>query len=119
MSTQQDNKMIVDRWLVAFWGERYDEDAASKLASKEMTLVYSLYEPVRGRVALHGFMTDLRQTFSDLRFSRTSDLVAEGDCVSCRWEGSAVHSGPSLGDFVVGALPPPTGTRCRSAEQRC
>lgn len=50
MSTQQDNKLIVDRWLVAFWGERYDEDAAIKLESDEMTLVYSLYERVRGQV---------------------------------------------------------------------
>lgn len=104
-----ENIAIVEAWLMAFWGKSFDPDIVDKLAASNMTLIYSLHEPCRGTDQIRKFMLGFRQAFPGLEFRTTSKLIANGDCVQFRWEGSGFHGGPPFGNFIIGALPEPTG----------
>jgi predicted ester cyclase len=84
-----------------------------ELATPDILLQYSLHAPRRGREDVKQFMIGFRKAFPDLNFWGAADLIAEGDYVVGRWEGSGTHSGPAFGDFLVGSLPAASGRKMR------
>ena len=111
MSREIDNKAIVGRWFTEFWGKNCDLKVVDELATPDMLLQYSLHEPRRGREDIKAFMTGFRESFPDLNFWGTADLIAEGEYVVGRWEGGGTHTGPAFSDFLVGTLPAATGRK--------
>jgi predicted ester cyclase len=111
MSKEQDNKAIVGRWFIDFWGKTCNLGIVDDLAAPDMLLQYSLHAPRRGRADIKAFMTDFREAFPDLNFWGTADLIAEGDYVVGRWEGGGTHKGPAFSDFLTGSLPAATGRK--------
>jgi len=111
MSKEADNKAIVGRWFIDFWGETCNLAIVDALAAPDMLLQYSLHEPRRGHADIKAFMTDFRRAFPDLKFWGAAELIAEGDYVVGRWEGGGTHTGPAFSDFLVGALPAATGRK--------
>ena len=111
MSKQDDNKAIVGRWFTEFWGKTCNLGVVDELAAPNMLLQYSLHAPRRGRDDIKEFMTDFRNSFPDLNFWGTADLIAEGDYVVGRWEGGGTHTGPAFKDFLAGSLPAATGRK--------
>ncbi len=111
MSKEQDNKAIVARWFVGFWGNPFNPGIVEELAAPDMLLQYSLHEPRRGRDEVMAFITGFRKAFPDLKFWGTADLIAEGDLVVGRWEGGGTHTGPAFSDFLIGSLPANSGRK--------
>jgi predicted ester cyclase len=113
MPKEQDNKAIVGRWFMEFWGKNGNPDIVDELAAPNMLLQYSLHAPRRGPADVKQFITGFREAFPDLNFWGTADLIAEGDYVVGRWEGGGTHTGPAFGDFLAGSLPAATGRKMR------
>ena len=113
MSNPSENKIIVGRWFMDFWGKTCNLGIVDELAAPDMLLQYSLHEPRRGHADIKAFMTAFREAFPDLNFWGTADLIAEGDYVVGRWEGGGTHIGPAFSDFLVGSLPAATGRKMR------
>ena len=111
MGKAQDNKAIVGRWFTEFWGKNCNLSVVDDLAAPDMLLKYSLHEPRRGRADIKEFMNCFRQSFPDLNFWGTAELIAEGDFVVGQWEGGGTHTGPAFNDFLVGSLPAVTGRK--------
>ena len=111
MSKEEYKKAIVGRWFTEFWGKNCDLKVVDELATPDMLLQYSLHEPRRGREDIKAFMTGFRESFPDLNFWGTADLIAEGEYVVGRWEGGGTHTGPAFSDFLVGTLPAATGRK--------
>jgi predicted ester cyclase len=111
MGKAQDNKAIVGRWFTEFWGKNCNLSVVDDLAAPDMLLKYSLHEPRRGRADIKEFMNGFRQSFPDLNFWGTAELIAEGDFVVGQWEGGGTHTGPAFNDFLVGSLPAATGRK--------
>ena len=113
MSKEQENKEIVGRWFMEFWGNPWNPKVIDELAAPDMLLQYSLHEPRRGREDVRDFMTGFRAAFPDLAFGGAADLIAEGDYVVGRWIGGGTHTGPAFDDFLIGALPAASGRKMR------
>ena len=113
MSKEEDNKAIVGRWFVDFWGKTCNLGIVDELAAPDMLLQYSLHEPRRGRAEVADFMNGFRRAFPDLSFGGAADLIAEGDHVVGRWIGGGTHTGPAFDDFLIGALPAASGRKMR------
>ena len=111
MGKEQDNKAIVGRWFTEFWGKNCNLSVVDDLAAPDMLLKYSLHEPRRGRADIKEFMNAFRQSFPDLDFWGTAELIAEGDFVVGQWEGGGTHTGPAFSDLLVGSLPAATGRK--------
>jgi predicted ester cyclase len=111
MSKEDENKAIVGRWFINFWGETCNLEIVDELAAPDMLLQYSLHEPRRGREDIKAFMVGFRESFPNLNFWGTHDLIAEGDYVVGRWQGGGTHTGPAFSDFLAGALPAATGRK--------
>jgi predicted ester cyclase len=105
------NKAIVSRWFTEFWGQTCNLDVVDELGAPDMLLKYSLHEPQRGGDAIKTFMKDFRAAFPDLNFWGTADLIAEGDYVVGRWEGSGTYSGVAFDGFLAGPLCASTGRK--------
>jgi predicted ester cyclase len=110
-SRLEQNKAIVGRWFSEFWGNPWNPKVIEELAGPEMLLQYSLHAPRRGRDDIKAFMLGFRESFPDLSFSGTADLLAEGDYVVGRWIGGGTHTGPAFSDFLAGSLPAATGRK--------
>jgi predicted ester cyclase len=113
MPKEQDNKAIVGRWFMEFWGKNGNPDIVDELAAPNMLLQYSLHAPRRGPADVKQFITGFREAFPDLNFWGTADLIAEGDYVAGRWEGGGTHTGRAFGDFLAGFLPAAAGRKMR------
>jgi len=113
VSSEQENKAVVARWFKGFWGNPWNPRIVDELAAADMLLQYSLHAPRRGRDDVMAFMVGFREAFPDLNFWGAADLIAEGDYVVGRWEGGGTHTGPSFGDFLIGALPAASGRKMR------
>src|SRR3984885_12275633 len=113
MSKEQENKDLVGRWFMGFWGKTYNPSIVDELAASDLLLQYSLHAPRRGHADIKAFMSDFREAFPDLNFWGAADLIAEGDYVVGRWEGGGTHTGPAFSDFLVGSLPAATGRKMR------
>jgi predicted ester cyclase len=113
MSNPSENKIIVGRWFMDFWGKTCKLGIVDELAAPDMLLQYSLHEPRRGREDVKAFMTGFREAFPDLNFWGAADLIAEGDYVVGRWEGGGTHTGPAFSDFLSGSLTAATGRKMR------
>jgi len=113
MTKENDNKAIVGRWFTEFWGKDCNLKIVDDLAAPDMLLQYSLHAPRRGHKDIKAFMSGFRAAFPDLNFWGAGDLIAEGDYVVGRWQGSGTHTGPAFSDFLVGSLPPATGRKMR------
>jgi predicted ester cyclase len=109
MSTQDDNKAIVGRWFAEFWSDKFNPDVVDELASPDIRFHYSLHEPVRGREAVKRFATAFRESFPDLNFWGTADLIADGDYVVGQWEGGGTHTGAAFSELPIGSLPAASG----------
>jgi len=113
MSKEEDNKAVVGRWFIDFWGKACNLSIVDEIAAPDMLLKYSLHEPRKGHADIKAFMTDFRAAFPDLNFWGTADLIAEGDYVVGQWEGGGTHTGPAFNDFLIGGLPVGTGRKMR------
>lgn len=113
MTKALENKAIVGRWFEHFWGNPWNPDIVSELATPNILLQYSLHAPRRGHQDVTNFMTGFREAFPDLKFWGAADLIAEGDHVVGRWEGGGTHTGPAFSDFLIGSLPAASGRKMR------
>lgn len=111
MDAEALNKVIVDRWFVALWGDVCDLTVVDALAAPDILLQYAAETPHRGRDAVKTFMVGFRAAFPDLGFRRLGPLIADRDIVVLRWEGSGAHTGPAFDDFHIGPLPAASGRR--------
>jgi hypothetical protein len=76
VSTEGENKSVVNTWFTNFWGKTCDLAIVDDIAAPDMLLQYSLHAPRRGRDDIKAFMTDFRKAFPDLNFWGTADLIA-------------------------------------------
>jgi predicted ester cyclase len=109
----EENKTVVATWLREFWGSSWNPRIINELAAADINLHHHLHEPRRGRASVTRFMTDFREAFPDLCFQGAGDLIAEGNYVVARWEGSGTHTGPAFSDFRMGSLPAASGRKMK------
>ncbi|MFJ5886603.1 ester cyclase [Kitasatospora cineracea] len=109
----EDNKAVVARWFTEFWGPDFNEAVIDELAAPDIRFEYSLHAPCRGRDEVRAFAKKFRESFPDLAFGGTADLIAEGDYVVGQWIGGGTHTGPAFDDMPIGALPVNTGKTMR------
>jgi predicted ester cyclase len=60
-------------------------------------------------------MTEFREAFPDLNFRVVGDLIAEGNHIVGRWEGSGTHTGPAFCDLRIGSIPAASGRKMKFA----
>lgn len=92
MSSEEENKSLVRRWLTEFWGEgRYA--VADEICAPDYT-VHDPYEPDAppGPEGIKEYAGHFHQAFPGLRIT-IEDLVAEGDRVAARWRAEGTHTG--------------------------
>jgi predicted ester cyclase len=109
----EENKTVVATWLREFWGSSWNPRIINELAAADINLHHQLHEPRRGRASVTRFMTDFREAFPDLCFQEAGDLIAEGNYVVARWEGSGTHTGSAFSDFRMGSLPAASGRKMK------
>ncbi|HEY5273093.1 MAG TPA: ester cyclase [Acidimicrobiales bacterium] len=107
----EENKEVVGRWFTEFWGEEFNPDVIDELADLDIRFEYSMQAPCRGRDEVRAFATKFRESFPDLNFWGTAELLGEGDYVVGQWEGGGSHTGPAFDDLPVGLLPANTGKK--------
>jgi predicted ester cyclase len=105
----EDNKRVVARWFTEFWGPDFNVGVVDELAAPDIRFEYSLHEPLGGHDEVRDFALRFRETFPDLGFGATADLIAEGDYVVGQWKGGGTHTGPAFDDLPVGSLPAGSG----------
>ena len=88
MSKEEQNKALLVRWFTEFWGKDYNPAVVDEVATPGMLLEYSMHEPRRGHRDIKKFMAGFRETFPNMNFRGTADLIAEGDYVVGRWEAA-------------------------------
>ena len=113
MSKEKENKAIVTRWFVKFWGNPVDLSVVDELASPDVLVHYPMHGPRRGREEVKRMMAEFRAAFPDLNFWGVGDLIAEGVYVVGRWDGGGTHTGPAFNDLAVGSLPAGSGKKMR------
>jgi predicted ester cyclase len=101
----EDNKAIIGRWFTEFWGPEFNPAVIHELAHPDIRFEYSLHKPLRGRDAVREFARGFRESFPDLAFGATADLIAEGDYVVGQWIGGGTHTGAPMTDLPLGGLP--------------
>lgn len=101
----EDNKAVVGRWFTEFWGTEFNPGVIDELAHPDIRFEYSLHAPLRGRDAVRAFALGFRDSFPDLGFTGTADLIAEGDHVVGQWIGGGTHTGAPMTDLPLGGLP--------------
>jgi predicted ester cyclase len=111
--SSEDNKAVVGRWFIEFWGSEFNPEIIDELAHPDIRFEYSLHSPRRGRDEVRKFATDFRAAFPDLSFSGTAELIAEGDYVVGQWEGGGTHTGPAFDDLPLGSLAAASGKQMR------
>ena len=97
MSTEKDNKALIERWFRKVWNEGRAE-LIDELRSAE-TVTTGLADgkkPSHGQEPFKRFYMNLREAFPDLHVT-VHDVLAEGDKVAVRFTVEATHSGPALG----------------------
>ena len=109
----EENKAVVGRWFVEFWGKDFNPAVIDELAAPDIRFEYSLHAPCRGRDQVRAFATAFRAAFPDLNFWGTADLIAEGDYVVGQWVGGGTHTGAAFDDWPIGVLPANTGKAMR------
>jgi predicted ester cyclase len=105
MSLEDDNKAVVVRWFGEFWSDNFNPDVVDEIAAPDIKFHYSLHDPLVGREAVKAFGIAFRQSFPDLNFGATADLIAEGDFVVGQWEGGGTHTGAAFAELPIGSLP--------------
>jgi predicted ester cyclase len=110
---EQKNKEIVLKWLVNFWGSKYNPSIIDELAAEDMVLQYSLHKPRKGKADIKDFMKKFRDAFPDLAFDGAYPLLADGEYVIARWVGGGTHTGTAFSDWPVGSLPAASGRKMR------
>jgi predicted ester cyclase len=113
MSVQDDNKAIVGRWFTEFWSDKFNPDVVDELAAPDIRFHYSLHQPLSGREAVKQFGVAFRESFPDLNFWGTADLIAEGDYLVAQWEGGGTHTGAAFSELPIGSLPAGSGKTMR------
>ena len=113
MSVEEENKAVVSRWFAEFWSDNFNPGVVDELAAPDIRFHYSLHEPLCGRDAVKEFGTKFRDSFPDLNFWGTADLIAEGDYVVGQWEGGGSHTGAPFSELPIGSLPAASGKTMR------
>ena len=113
MSVEEENKAVVGRWFAEFWSAKFNPDVVEELAAPDIRFHYSLHDPLTGRAAVKEFGKKFRDSFPDLNFWGTADLIAEGDDVVGQWEGGGRHTGAPFSELPIGALPAASGRTMR------
>jgi len=111
MSIEESNKAVVVRWFGEFWSDNFNPDVVDELAAPDIKFHYSLHDPMVGREAVRAFGIAFRESFPDLNFGATADLIAEGDFVVGQWEGGGTHTGDAFAELPIGSLPANSGKR--------
>ncbi len=111
MSIEDDNKAVVARWFGEFWTDSFDPDVVDELAAPDIKFRYSLHDPLVGRDAVKAFGIAFRESFPDLNFGATAELIAEGDYVVGQWEGGGTHTGAPFAELPIGSLPENSGKK--------
>jgi predicted ester cyclase len=70
-----------------------------------------MHGPIRGRDAVKKMMTEFRGAIPDVNFWGVGDLIAEGDYVVGRRDGSGTHAGPAFDALPMGSLPVHSGRK--------
>jgi len=96
-------KTVVARWFMEFWGNPWNPQIVTELATSGIFLHYPMHEPKKGRAAVTSFMTEFRNAFPDLCFRgcwrsdrrrRLRRRPVGGRC--------GTHTGPAFSDFRMG-----------------
>jgi predicted ester cyclase len=111
MSLEDDNKALVARWFGEFWSENFNPEVVDEIAAPDIKFHYSLHDPLVGREAVKAFGIAFRESFPDLNFGATADLIAEGDFVVGQWEGGGTHTGTAFAELPIGSLPANSGRK--------
>jgi predicted ester cyclase len=111
MTKEQENKAIAARWLKGFWGHAPNPKIVDDLAANDISLQFSLQIPCRGPAAAKTFLAGFREIFPDVEFHQAGDLIADGEYIYGRVQGSGTHAGPAFLDHLVGFFPAHSGRK--------
>jgi predicted ester cyclase len=111
MSLEDENKAVVARWFGEFWSDNFNPDVVDELAAPDIKFHYSLHDPMVGREAVKAFGIAFRESFPDLNFGATADLIADGDFVVGQWAGGGNQTGAAFAELPIGSLPENSGRK--------
>ena len=88
--TERDAKDLVRRYVESVWN-RGDLQALDALTTEDFSYHIGM-QPSRNRAAMTEFIETTRSAFPDWHV-KIAQIIAEGDSVAVRWEGTATHKG--------------------------
>src|SRR5574337_411431 len=106
------NKRLVTEYFAAVWSDNYDPAKWRELADKDILFRYPNHGEFHGIDAAIAMLDSFRESFPDLNFWATEELLEDGDYVIARWEGGGTHTGKELTELVTGGpIPAASGKK--------
>lgn len=103
---------MVSEYFTAIWSDNYEPEKIRELASPDMLWRYPMHGEFYGTEAVITMLDSFRESFPDLNFWATADLLEDGDYVIAQWEGGGTHTGKALTELPHGG-PIPAGSGCK------
>ncbi|AOO59867.1 hypothetical protein AN237_25270 (plasmid) [Raoultella ornithinolytica] len=104
------NKELVAKWFDSVWGANYNPEVIRELAADDIFFHYPMHGEFRGPEAVIAMLSDFRESFEDLNFWATGELIEEGNKVVATWDGGGTHTGKAFTESPFGGpLPANSG----------
>lgn len=84
------------------WSDSFDPDAIRQLAAPTLDFYYPMHGQFTEVEAVITMLTSFRESFPDLNFWMTHDLLESGDHVIARWDGGGTHTGKAITELPFG-----------------
>ena len=96
------NTDLAQEYFAAVWSDSFDPDAIRQLAAPTLDFYYPMHGQFTEVEAVITMLTSFRESFPDLNFWMTHDLLESGDHVIARWDGGGTHTGKAITELPFG-----------------
>lgn len=93
---------IANEYFSAVWSDQFAPDTIRRLSSPDLDFYYPMHGQFHGPDAVITMLTSFRESFPDLNFWMTHDLLEDGDHIIARWDGGGTHTGKAITELPYG-----------------
>jgi predicted ester cyclase len=106
------NTEVAAAYFDAVWSENYEPGKIRELADADLLFRYPMHGEFHGVEAAIAVLDSFRESFPDLKFWATDELLESGDYVIARWEGGGTHTGKAITELPHGGpIPADSGKK--------
>jgi len=104
------NKELVTKWFDTVWGSNYNPEFIRENAAEDIVFYYPMHGEFKGPEAIIAMLDDFRESFPNLSFWATSELIEDGNKIVATWDGGGTHTGKAFTESPFGGpLPANSG----------